>query len=212
MALFARRPILLLTLLVALSGCAPAHLASTWRAPDRPPEAVGELIVFGVADHEKVRRAYEDGFVDTLRGLGASARAGHPLVNGGGLGRTDEVERAVRRSGADAVLVTHLIGGNGESPADSLAGRHAIQTDDLDLYSYYSRIHGEVKTPGYYRDFRELRLETNVYDARGEQLLWSGRSAPLDPDSEQPIGEVIDRFILQMRADGLLGQRQGTVQ
>jgi hypothetical protein len=62
-----------------------------------------------------------------------------------------------------------------------------------------------VTAPGYYANYRALRLETNLYDAGRASLVWSGRSDPLDPSSEQTmISEVIDAVIGKLKADGFL--------
>jgi hypothetical protein len=73
------------------------------------------------------------------------------------------------------------------------------------LYPYYGHVLGKVTTADYYADYRALRLETNLYDAGRATLVWSGRSDPLDPQSEETrISEVIGAVIDKLKAEGLL--------
>jgi hypothetical protein len=192
--------------LIALQtvGCAPGPLSTTWVAPGTLPTPYRDLIVFGVSTNPTVRRAYEDNFVEALKGSGVQARAAHTLLSDRDVGRARAVQEAVGRSGADGVIVTYLAG---ENPDAAPTGRttHVVPSLYGRLYPYYGHILSEVTAPGYYANYRALRLETNLYDAGRASLVWSGRSDPLDPSSEQTmISEVIAAVIGKLKADGFL--------
>jgi hypothetical protein len=181
--------VLLVTLLGA--GCASTQLASTWSAPGVTPRPFRNLVVFGVAANGKVRRAYEDSFVAALRAHGVKARPGYGLLPDGGLGGAEAVAKAVSLSGADGVIITHLVGGRSETvyvPPRTYLDPNLSGS----LYPYYTRVYGYVTQPGYYANFPVLQLETNLYDAARGKLVWSARSQTMDPGSEKTtINEVI---------------------
>lgn len=193
-----------------LPACAPSRVATTWVEPGRRPTPYDDLVVFGVAANETVRGAYEDGFTRALRDQGARARPGSGLLPAGGLGRTDSVVKAVGLSGADAVIVTHLIGERAEA-TDSTAppASYVVPGSYRNLSPYYERVYEEVTDPGYYASFRSLRLETHLYDARRGALVWSSRSRVLDPSSEQTtISEIITAVTAEMARAGFLPSRR----
>jgi hypothetical protein len=185
-------------------GCAPGHLSTTWVEPGATPTRYKDIIVFGVAANPTVRRAYEDNFVEALKGAGVQARAAHTLLSDRDIGRSRAVQEAVGRSGADGVIVTYLAG---EDPDAVPSGTrtHVVPSVYGRLYPYYGRVLSEVAAPGYYANYRALRLETNLYDAGRATLVWSGRSDALDPSSEQTmISEVIAAMIEKLKSDGFL--------
>ncbi|HYN76634.1 MAG TPA: hypothetical protein VES73_02435 [Lamprocystis sp. (in: g-proteobacteria)] len=180
---------LVATLLVG--GCSSTQVTSTWTAPGGAAKPFASLVVFGVAANGKVRRAYEDNFVNALRARGVQARPGHALLPGGGLGDVKSIKQAALQSGADGVIVTHLVG---ERSRTVYVQPQNYVNPSLygSLYPYYQRVYGYVTEPGYYARFPVLQLETNLYDTAREKLLWSARSQTMDPGSEDTtIKEVI---------------------
>lgn len=191
---------ILLALLV--NGCASNPAPVTWSAPGVTPKPYRNLVVFGVAANGKVRRAYEVNFVAALRARGVSARAGHGLLPDGGLGDVKAVKRAVAGTGAEGVIITHLVG---ERSAQVQSRNFVNPSLSGSLYPYYQRVHGYVTEPGYYANFPMLQLETNLYDIARETLVWSARSQPMDPGSEKTtINEVIETMIRSLAEAGFL--------
>lgn len=197
-----------LTLLT--TACAtPSRVTSVWTDPGAQPTQYRMLVVFGVASKTKVRRAYEDNFATALTATGVSARPSHTLVSEKSLKRPTQIRRALSGANADALIVTHLI-----PEAVQTTEPAARATSIPDAYRrfdrYYSQVHSDVARPDYYAGYQALRLETNLYDAQRETLVWSGRSQPLDPNSEQTISQVIADVIAQLRKDGLLAGAAAT--
>ena len=54
------------------------------------------------------------------------------------------------------------------------------------FYGYYSAVYPVVYDPGYYTTDKTYYIESNLYDAKTEKLLWSAQSQTLNPsDLEQ---------------------------
>lgn len=186
--------LVLMSLLVALlgGGCSsPPIVASSWSDPSVTPRPYRNLLVFGIAANARVRNVYENTFVAALRRQGVKARAGHRLLPAGGLGNVQAVKKAVAQSGADGVIVTHLVGARAQTvyiPAGTYVNPNLYGS----LYPYYQRVYNYVTEPGYYANYPVLQLETNLYDVPRQKLLWSTRSETMDPGSDKTtIKEVI---------------------
>ncbi|MBK1723500.1 hypothetical protein [Thiocystis violacea] len=188
------------------SACTTGRIASVWTNPDSQPTRYHKLIVFGVTNNPKVRRAYEDNFVTRLREIGVKAEPGHDFVSDANLSLVVRMTEAVSKTKADAIIITHLVTDEPQAQASTLSSRLARVPDHYrNLVPYFSQVYNDVCGPDYYADFKALRLETNLYDAKGERLVWSGRSEQLDPSSENmTIRDVIVDTISQMSLDGYL--------
>lgn len=187
-----------------MAACASTQVTVIWTEPGSSPSPFHQVLVMGVANSPTVQRAYEDNFTTALQRAGVAARASHDLGMDVRGGRPPDVARAIERSRADGVIVTHLAPevAEGATPGARLS---TIPDAARQVAPYYQRLSGEVAAPGYYAGLQRLRLETNLYAAKGGRLVWSGRSPPLDRNSEQTtISQVIDQMILQLRADGYL--------
>ncbi|WP_236848783.1 hypothetical protein [Candidatus Thiodictyon syntrophicum] len=199
--------LVVLALLSALlgAGCSSTtQLTSTWRDPGAAPRPYRNLLVFGIAANGNVRRAYENNFVVALRARGVKARAGHDLLPEGGLGEVNAVKRVVGQSGADGIIVTHLVGATAQTVV--VSPRSYVDPNLYgSLYPYYQRVFGYVTEPGYYATYPVLQLETNLYDAARQKLVWSTRSETMDPGSETTtIKDVIAAVTQGLAAAGYL--------
>lgn len=200
-----RNAVATLLLALALVACAPStRLGATWSDTTRPAQPYRDLLVFGIAANETVRTAYEDSFVAALEKRGVRARTGHSLVPPGGMANAKTVKKAVDLSGAQGVIVTHLLGADSQTVH---APPRSYVTPGLygKLYPYYGRVYDYVSEPGYYATYRVLQLETNLYDTTRESLVWSARSESMDPTSERTtIGDVIDAVTAALAQAGYL--------
>ena len=202
------RALLAALLAVLMTACATTGpVSSVWTQPGQTPRQYERLVIFGVTNSPKVRRAYEDNFVKQLQARGVQATAGHELVSDRNLGRLTRLTEGYAKVRADGVVITHLV--TDESPGARPTARIGSVPDHYrHLVGYFSQVYEEVCTPGYYSDLKSLRLETNLYDAKQERLVWSGRSQPLDPSSERTtISQVIEEIVVQMQRDGFLPNR-----
>lgn len=222
-----------LGLLVAtlVGGCvAPSpRTAWTWTDPGVAPKPYRNLIVFGIAPKRNVRHAYEDNLVLALRAQGGKANVGHGLlpdggpgdakavkgaaisrprrsIPDGGPGDVKAVKRAIDMSGADGVVITHLLGAQTERvyvPPLSYRNPEIYGS----LYPYYQRVYGYVTQPDYYAQYPLLMMETNLYDAASEKLVWSSRSETMDPASEDmTIKDLIESATQGLAEGGYLPQ------
>ncbi|SDY38406.1 hypothetical protein SAMN05421644_1576 [Allochromatium warmingii] len=200
------RPVLIALAAIVLTACASSPVSSVWTSPNQSLKGYERLVVFGITNSPKVRRAYEDQFVAQLQARNVQVRAGYELVADRNLGRLARVTEGYAQIKADAVIITHLV--TDEQPAIKPEARlETVPNHYRHLIGYYSKVHEDVCAPDYYRDLKSLRLEANVYDAKREQLVWSGRSQPLDPHSEKTtIGQVVEEIVEQMQRDGVLKQ------
>jgi len=73
------------------------------------------------------------------------------------------------------------------------------------FYRYYNYWYPSFNDPGYYVTDKIYFLETNLYDAKTEKLIWSAQSETWNPSSVDSFVEKYPVLVLnQMTKDGLI--------
>ena len=147
---------------------------------------VSNILVIAVTGNEDSRRSFEQKFVAQLKSVGVEAISSEqaiPMPPDLEL-KKEAIENAVSRFKNDAVLITHLIGKEEKETFVRGGGYYGY---------YHSRYMGSYShDPGYSNTSKTVRLETNLYDVKTEQLIWSGQSKTISKDSK---GQIIDDVI-----------------
>lgn len=73
------------------------------------------------------------------------------------------------------------------------------------FWGYYRGYYGRFYDPGYYTLDKVYYLETNVFDAKTDQLVWSAQSRTYNPSSLNSFIEDYAKVIVEkMTSDGIL--------
>ncbi len=157
---------------------------------------LSNFLVIAVTGNEHDRRAYENKFVARLQSAGVKAVASEeamPMPPDLKLQKGTILD-AVSQYGNDAVIITQLVGQE----------KREIRTRDqysIGPFFYYSSY------PGYSNESKKLRLETNLYDAKTGELIWSGQSDTLSQEStDQIMNDVIKAVINSWQKDNIIAQ------
>ena len=194
--------ILSTVLIVACAGTG-TKLTQTQMDENRQEKPVSNILVLGVTykEKEEIRRSFEDSFVVQLRAVGVKA-----ISSGDAISiptdlrlEKDEILKAVHKFNSDAVLITYVTGK--DEKEDHTRGYSGY-------YGYYGRAYGYAHIPGYSSTNTFYRLATELYDAKTEKLIWSGKSETLNPDSpKQMIDDVIKVVIKDLQKNNLIPQK-----
>jgi hypothetical protein len=73
------------------------------------------------------------------------------------------------------------------------------------FYSYYNNMYANMYDPGYYVTDKTYFMESNLYDAKTEKLIWSAQSQTVNPGSIDAFVKEYPKVLMaQMIKDGLL--------
>lgn len=184
---------------LALAACASTRPVHEWRN-EAFAGSVDKILVIAAIKRSTQRRVFEDEFVGALSARGVTAVAGYTLITSSADLTREQVENAIRGQDIDAVLVTRLLG-----VEDVEVYEPPMRLDHRrSYYGYYSHAMTEIG-PGYYRRYRVLTLETNLYDTASGELVWSMQSETVEPSTPRPvIEEQIKLTIDKLHAQGIL--------
>lgn len=184
--------------------CATTELNQTSMDESYRGKFLSSIIVIAVTDDQGARRSFESKFVALLKATGIDA-----VSSGSGIAVTanrkltkTEILKAVEKYGSDAVCVTHLIGLEKTEVYNPAPRRYT------GFYGYYDNVYGHVHGRGYYSTATVVRLETNLYDAKTEKIIWSGQSKTWNPATDEQIYvEVVKEVIGELQKNKLLPKK-----
>ncbi|MBS7564414.1 hypothetical protein KHS38_08340 [Mucilaginibacter sp. Bleaf8] len=77
------------------------------------------------------------------------------------------------------------------------------------FWTYYNNWYPYLYAPGYYDQQQVYYLETNLYDARTEELIWAAQSETYDPSSiDNFLKGYVKSIHERMVKDGLIADNR----
>lgn len=201
------RCLLLLLFAVLTVGCARqtevVKLYDNTASLDRQYQ---QFLVVGIAGDAETRRRLEELIAGELRSADVNAIAGHTETGPKTTLLQDEIDAAAQRTGADAILVTHIVSVDTtaeveEGRVDILAECRGGDPADYFLYDY-----DELKEPNSVRMAHTVVAITNLYDAGARQRIWTIQSTCFEKSTmEEVLIEEAEAIARQLKTDKLIG-------
>ncbi len=156
---------------ILLSACSSTQIKSVWK----DPSYVGRLqrvMVVAVAKEPVTRRVVEDEFVLQLNLRGVDAIASYTTLSDKDQDDQESIAKMVGQLKADTVLVSRMV-----SKRSVKVYYPATVSHRPYLYGkwpeYYRHGYETVNSPGYSTQYEYALMETNLYDARNDNLIWA---------------------------------------
>ncbi|NWF75428.1 MAG: hypothetical protein HXY53_02465 [Nitrospirae bacterium] len=183
--------------LFALMSCATTTLTSVWRDPAYQGEQIRKVLVIGVSDKPAIKRLFEDEFVRQLQAKGVEGISSYTILPSEGPQDKDIIQAKVKELNIDGIIITRLIDKKRvetyypperiSSPPPPLPPPYPSDDNTTDYYyyppvyyydwyRYYHDCYDCISTPGYKVEDEIVVLETNLYNAKNDKLIWSALS------------------------------------
>ena len=187
--------------LVLVACSARTKLTKSWTDEAYRGSEITDVMVIAVTEENAVRRSYENRFVRKLKATGIEAVSSAAVLPPETKLDKDKIVAEIKRRGVDAVLVTFLV----EVVEEEI--RSPVTTRELpDDYhgGDYGLIYDTVHNPAY-TSTAKVRLESKLYDAKADKLIWSAESTTMNAASDAKLMEsVIDALVKDLRKNKLL--------
>ncbi|MBW1756997.1 MAG: hypothetical protein JRJ80_12615 [Deltaproteobacteria bacterium] len=174
----------------ALAACSKTKtsIPLSWRNPSVEHTVFKKLLVIGIGEDDGGRRLFEDTFAKALAERGTSAQASWGLLPQ--TTQLTEERGAIEGGNFDGVLITRLLSVD-QNQEYVPPSTYTVPTSyhGYGYYGYYGSSYSVVHEPGYFKTNTVFRLETNLYSVANSDLVWSGQSETLNPES---LTDVID--------------------
>lgn len=154
-----------------LSACSTTQIKSVWKDPSYLGHPQ-RIMVIAVAREPIYRRIFEDEFVLQLKARGADAIASYATLPDRSQDDQAAIAKMVVQMGADTVLVSRLVSKR------SVRVYYPATVSHRPIYygkwhDYYRQGYETINTPGYTTKYEYALMETNLYDARNDNLIWA---------------------------------------
>jgi hypothetical protein len=187
----------LFSFIFLMVSCAGTDLTQTQVDDAYKGKPVSDILIIAVTGNEHNRRSYERKFVANLKSVGVEAVASEKSISMPGdlKIKKETILSAVDQYKNDAVIITQLVGKE---------TKDVYQRGGVTRYGYF----GYTRNPGYSSTTKKVRLETNLYDAKTGELIWSGVSKTLSKDSTDRImNDVIKTVIANLKKHKLIAPK-----
>ncbi len=189
-----------------LTACSTTpQINSVWIDPDYKAHP-HRVMVIGMAREPLQRRIFEDEFVAQLKALGADAIASYTTLPDAKMEDKAAVAKIVSEQAPDTVLLTRLV--SKKNLQTYMPGTVYYYPAYYGTWpDYYYHVYDAMVTPGYVTQSEYALMETNLYDARSEKLIWAAayETQVTSPDRKR-IKPYITMIVNSMLEHGLFRQ------
>jgi hypothetical protein len=202
---FAPMASLLLVTLV-LAGCQTTALQSAWYDPSFTGGPMHRITVVAAGVNVANRRMAEDVFSQRLLALGVHAAPGWAVVSDEARNAPEPFTEAVRRSGAEGVLVIRVLGVDTRTQVNTMMVTTAVPIGGGWGWGSPSVWATTTVPVTQVSQYNLVMVETSLYEVSTGRLVWSGITQTLNPaDFQRDVRGFADVIIGQLAARGLLG-------
>jgi len=185
-----------------LAACSTTYVSSLWKDPTYQIKP-HKIMIIGIAKSPANKRTLEDDFAKQLKLQGTDAVSSYAILPDDKDGNKDAIAAKMKEQGADAVLITRI------------ADRKTVYTNLLDVYAppqsyrtwqnYYEYGYGNITSPNYVEETKYAVMETNMYDAGNDKLIWSASSETQITGTDQKfIKSYVNVIVKNMTKQKLL--------
>jgi hypothetical protein len=182
--------------LLALAACSTTTIVDQWQSPAYTGGPFKRILVVAITKEAMTRRIVEDEFVKQLKARGTDAIASYTLIAEQGPVDKPRLEAALRESRSDAAITTRVV--KVERKSQIVRGPLQVGSPEVvpgsplipyyDIYGFYGSgfpgAWGGYATPPTVFEYDDVRVETQLFDARTAALVWTANSdvfAPTEP-------------------------------
>jgi hypothetical protein len=185
-----------------LAACSTTYVSSLWKDPTYQVKP-HKIMIIGIAKNPANKRTLEDDFAKRLKLQGTDAVSSYAILPDDKDGNKDAIVAKMKEQGADAVLITRI------------ADRKTVYRNLLEVYAppqsystwqnYYEYGYGNITSPNYVEETKYAVMETNMYDAGNDKLIWSASSETQITGTDQKfIKSYVDVMVKNMTKQKLL--------
>ncbi len=202
--------IVLALLVVTSSSGKSSKLVMSWKNPAYTgTNKFHRLLALGLSDKTVIRADFEDELASELGAPKREAIPGNAILlrPEGTQFDLDYLKTQIREHGIDAVVVSRLI--NVEITSTYVPGAPYVPPFPYynSFYGYYGAVYPAVYGPGYLKEEKKVRIETNLYaisSTEGE-LVWTCITDSFNPSAdEKTIQQLVKVVAGQMKSQGIL--------
>jgi len=198
--------VLLLALFISACG-STTSITGSYKAPGVTTVSYKKIFVSSLNSDPSIRQTVETNIANYLASKGYAAVKSTDVFpvsfhSSGGDKNQDTVLSKIRATNCDAILTIAMV--NKETATRYVPGSGGVYPYGVGYYgtfgAYYGYGYNSFYSPGYYTTDKIYYLETNLYDAATEKLVWSAQSKTYNPSSLDDFLQGYEKAMTQQVA------------
>ena len=190
------KSVILVLLLASISACGTStSITRSYKKPGTTVKTYKKVFLSVIASDVATKQTIEDQLAAGLQTNGVEVvKSIDAFPPNSEVGDKETLLNKIRSYNPDAIITVALI--------DKATEQRYVPGN---FYNYYSGWHSSVYSPGYYTNDKIYYLETNLYDATAEDLVWSAQSETYNPSNLESFIEGYRKAIRKkLQEDGII--------
>ena len=194
-------PVILILTLFFFASCADVKITHSWKSSTIPQNRFSNILIVGLFTNKDrgLREKMESHLQEDLQENGFHAVSSMKLYGPSSFEQTNEeaLLSKIVGDGVDAVLTIVLLDRKKEKYY--VPGRVYFSP----FYTYHHRfgpywgiMYDRIYSPGYYQSTTKYFWESNIYDLKTKQLIYSVQTESFDPDEATALAHQYGKVII----------------
>ena len=205
--------LLALLSLVFLSSCSPSmKITGNWMNKDMMGKGhYKKIFLFVIASDMGAKQSVENAQAKAAAAEGITTVKSYEVFGPNFLAQkptNDQIMAKIRETGCDAVFTSALV--DVKSETRYVPGTTNYAYTPYGGYGYYGSFGGYyghsayVYEPGYYTEDQTYFIESNLYDVKTEEIVWSVQSEAYNPTNVDNVARTYSALLFEkLRAEGI---------
>lgn len=203
-------------LVVAACKTTSTNFSQSYRNPGYEETVFKRVLVIAVSSDAETRQAFENALASAIATEGGTAAPSYTILPSDEQVSEEQLHATIENEGVDGVLLSRLVSVDRETEYTPPKKYNNPRTRYYPaspgwgygyggFYGFYGTTYAEVHEPGYFDSSTTLTLETNLYSVATNELVWTGRSETIDPESiEAARASVTHAVAKKLKAERLI--------
>ena len=184
----------ILILIIFINGCSSSKITTSWKAKGAIAQPYNKIMVIGIireADRS-IQEKMESHIVGDLQKMGYTALSSLKEYGPVAFKKGDTAAALVKlnESGVDAVLTIVLL--DKEKEQQYVASNYRNR-----FFSYRYEMYQRIFEPGYYVTNTKYFWESNFYNLKTKQLIYSVQTQSFNPDDAETLAHEYGKLIVK---------------
>jgi hypothetical protein len=190
--------------LLSLIGCASTTVTGVWSDENYKQTPIQSIMVIGVSENARNRNIFESEMAAELEKNGVKAIVSAKVLGDQEINK-ENVAAAAEKSQVQNVLVTRLVGIKEEQVYHPPTSYGVPDPYYRRWDSYYPHMYDYAYSPGYAATYKNVVLETSVFDVKERNLVWSAASETFEPQNiNEEVKKLAEILVRKMRESKLV--------
>jgi hypothetical protein len=201
-----RLTIRIVTSLAALPllGCTATTIESIWTDPTFARDPFDRIAVVALFDTVAENRTFEENAARELMERGVDAVPSYTIVGDDRMYEQDELRAELAEADVDGILIYRLIAVDERNvyrnptpylhlPGNTFWGDpyYWYYYPRWDYYWHWRSTRDVTRSPGYWEPLAYVIVESSLYDAHRDRLVWTAKSETMDGEQFEALAESI---------------------